>query len=124
MEFFKESEFKCHCGKCNFGVKDMKKSTLEKLDKARGEAGRISPGVRFFINSAVRCPEHNKKEGGSPTSSHITGYAVDIRATNPVIRYAVIVSLLRAGFTRIGIGETFVHADDDPTKPSNVIWLY
>ena len=67
-----------------------------------GEAsGRILPLSRgsqrgseepIIINSGYRSPELNKKVGGSPTSNHLTGCAVDIRVAGieQAMRYAVI----------------------------------
>ena len=92
---------------------------LLKLDEAREVAG-----IPFVINSAYRSPEHNKKVGGSPNSSHIKGLAVDIKATDSITRYKVVSSLLKVGFTRIGIAETFIHVDLDLDKTQNVIWTY
>ena len=67
-----------------------------------GEAsGRILPLSRgsqrgseepIIISSGYRSPELNKKVGGSPTSNHLTGCAVDIRVAGieQAMRYAVI----------------------------------
>ena len=46
----------------------------------------------IVINSGYRSPQLNKKLGGSPTSNHLTGCAVDIRVAGieQAIRYAVI----------------------------------
>ena len=46
----------------------------------------------LFINSAYRSPEVNKRAGGSATSNHLTGCAVDIRVAGfeQAIRYASI----------------------------------
>ena len=46
----------------------------------------------IIINSGYRSPELNKKVGGSPTSNHLTGCAVDIRVygLEQAMRYAVI----------------------------------
>ena len=46
----------------------------------------------IIINSGYRSPELNKKVGGSPTSNHLTGCAVDIRVAGieQAMRYAVI----------------------------------
>jgi len=50
--------------------------------------------------------------------------AVDIKAVTSETRYKVISALLAAGFTRIGIAKTFIHADTDPDKPANLTWVY
>ena len=67
-----------------------------------GEAsGRILPLSRgsqrgseepIIISSGYRSQELNKKVGGSPTSNHLTGCAVDIRVygVEQAMRYAVI----------------------------------
>jgi hypothetical protein len=36
----------------------------------------------------------------------------------------IVRGLLDAGFTRIGIAKTFIHADDDAESPQQVMWLY
>lgn len=119
MEFFKEKEFSCKCGVCKKGIKDMQPSTMAKLDKARKIAG-----MPFILNSSIRCDEHNIAEGGSETSSHPKGYAIDIATKNSRQRFIIFCALIEAGFTRIGIGRSFIHADDDPSKPAEVAWLY
>lgn len=105
-KYFKEIEYK------------MDKSFLEKLDRAREFAG-----FPFFINSAWRSPEHPESIK-NPTSSHIKGLAVDIRAKDSRTRYLIIDALMHVGFNRIGIADTFIHVDDDKDKSSGVIWTY
>jgi hypothetical protein len=52
----------------------------------------VLPMGAIVINSGYRSPELNKKVGGSPTSNHLTGCAVDIRVAGieQALRYAVI----------------------------------
>ena len=56
----------------------------------------------IIINSGYRSPEVNKLVGGSPTSNHLTGCAVDIRCEGPeqAIRYASILLDIADGTKR------------------------
>ena len=92
---------------------------LEKLDQAREIAD-----IPFVINSGFRTVRHNKKVGGKSESSHLKGLAVDISCTDSRSRYYIITALLEAGFTRIGVGKSFIHVDDDKEKSPDVIWAY
>ena len=92
---------------------------LVKLDTARHKAG-----IPFKINSGYRTIAHNKKVGGKRNSSHRKGLAVDIKSKDSRSRSIILKSLLSVGFTRIGIGKTFIHVDDDLKKAQNVTWLY
>lgn len=109
-------EFSCPC--C--GKNKMDPQFLLDLDRAREFAK-----VPFIINSGYRCPIHNKTiKGSSPTSSHKKGLAVDIRAKTSRRRYRVLEGLILAGFTRIGIADTFIHVDSDDEKANEVCWVY
>ena len=99
--------------------KRMQNSTLQMLDDARSIAG-----IAFRINSGFRTKEHNAYIGGSRDSSHCYGYAVDIHCTDSRSRSIILSALREAGFNRIGIGSTFIHADNDPEKSKDVTWLY
>ena len=54
--------------------------------------GEIDTEEPIIISSGYRSQELNKKVGGSPTSNHLTGCAVDIRVAGieQAMRYAVI----------------------------------
>jgi hypothetical protein len=116
MEFFKYSEFDCKCG-C--GENLMNALVMYKLDRARAMAN-----VPFVINSGYRCKTHNKNVGGSPTSSHVKGLAVDIATEFGEDRYLILKALFFYGFTRIGIAKGFIHADLDEDKTQGNVWLY
>ena len=96
---------------------------LHKLDEAR-----MLAGTPFKITSGYRSQAYNKdlrKRGykASNNSSHCKGCAVDIAVNSGLQRSAIVCSLVKAGFTRIGIAKTFVHVDLDKEK-QNSIWLY
>ncbi len=91
---------------------------LHKLDEARAIAD-----IPFRITSGYRTPQHNQEVGGRIGSSHLKGCAVDIAINNSAQRSTIVQGLIKAGFTRLGIGKTFVHVDADEQKPS-AIWLY
>ena len=97
---------------------NMDKKFLFVLDEAREFAG-----IPFIINSAYRSPDHPESIK-NPTSSHIKGLAVDIKATDSVTRFKIVEALVSVGFTRIGIADTFIHVDLDLDKTQNVIWTY
>ena len=119
--YFKPYEIECRCG-C--GANNFSKETLAKLDNARGLAN-----IPFVLSSACRCEEHNDNEGGKEHSSHISTddrecTAVDIETKSSRHRFLILESLLLAGFTRIGIAKSFIHADTDSSKASSVTWVY
>lgn len=118
---FSRSEFRCKCG-CN--IDKVSPTFIHKLQWARELAG-----IPFVINSGCRCPNYNKTVGGKPTSDHITDEArscegVDIRCSNGSARFKIINAALDAGFTRIGIADTFIHLGDRRSNPQNVLWTY
>ena len=115
LKYFKLSEFDDAPGT----GKNMKKDFLKKLDKARELSG-----CSYVISSGFRSEETNKRVGGVPNSSHLKGLAVDISCKDSRSRFIIINALIKAGFNRIGIAKTFIHADIDESKSNNVIWTY
>ena len=114
---FSDDELMCKCG-C--GLQGVNKGTLERLNLARYLAA-----VPFKITSSIRCRVHNLSVSTVGLNSpHVRGFAVDISTLHSLPRFIILVSLLLAGFTRIGIGSNFIHADDDPSKVKEVIWTY
>ena len=116
-KYFKEEEFKKCSPSCS--LQDMKQTTMSKLDTAREIAG-----IPFVLNSAFRSSEWDKSKGRSGTGAHTTGNAIDIRCTSDRDRFLIIDSLLKAGFKRIGVAKSFIHADDSETHSQSVSWLY
>jgi uncharacterized protein YcbK (DUF882 family) len=113
---FDRSEFACHCG-C--GRDDIDLQLVAILQQMREAVGH-----RLDIESGVRCVQHNLKEGGRPNSAHLRGKAADIKCPNSRLRFELVALAIQAGIRRIGIGETFVHLDNDETLAPDVLWLY
>jgi len=97
----------------------MDKTLLEMLDEVRDKFDKP-----IHITSGFRTPAHNEAVGGVETSSHLKGLAVDIACNKSTDRFDLINCLLDVGFSRIGVGNTFIHADIDQDKTQGVIWTY
>jgi len=117
MEFFTLSEFDSPDAVGSGAGMDW--TMLQMLDSARRLYGRP-----MIVNSGFRTPDHNAEVGGKISSSHLTGLAVDIRCTSSEDRHDMIIAFMRVGFTRLGIGDSFIHIDVDENKAQNVIWTY
>lgn len=115
--YFKPSEFDSP-DEPGSGMK-MSTKLIDMLAIARKLAG-----IPFTINSGYRSKKHNVAVGGTSDSAHTKGLAVDIKTKNSVERYIILTALIDAGFTRIGIGRTYIHVDIDETKAQNVMWDY
>ena len=83
-------------------------------------AEALGPSEGIIINSGYRSPEVNKRAGGSATSNHLTGCAVDIRVAGfeQAIRYASILLDISDGtkqdydelyIERNGAGRYWIH---------------
>jgi len=81
-------------------------------------------GQKLEVNSGYRCEKHNRKVGGSKTSSHLKGLAVDLEVDNSRLRFKVVSMAISLGIHRIGISRNFIHLDIERRKDPEVIWLY
>lgn len=70
---FKRAEFKCKCNKyCNGFPVEPDFELVAILQDIRNHYGKP-----INITSGIRCKQHNKNVGGSKTSKHLQGKAVD-----------------------------------------------
>ena len=111
---FRRSEYACPC--C--GKDDIKDDLARRVQEVRDLLGKS-----ITINSGVRCAAHNKSVGGSEKSSHLTGYAADIRCDNSLYRQELLTAVFQV-FDRVGIAKSFIHVDVDPNKSESVCWIY
>lgn len=116
-KYFSDSEFK----KCNpsCSIEDMDSEFMELLDRLRENAG-----IPLVLNCAYRSKEYDIMKNRSGNSAHTKGKAVDIRCYDSQNRYKILNAALKLGINRIGIGQNFIHLDNDSTLPQNVIWHY
>lgn len=117
LDYFKEHEFKCKCGICDLDVV-MNRQLLVALDSMRKRFGKP-----IIVNSGIRCPDHNEREGGVPSSSHLKGKAADVKVDNDRDRFQLIKFALEYGVPRIGVGYGYLHLDVDREKNYPRIWL-
>ena len=105
-EDFDPSEIACkHCGELMVD--------LESMDALQALRTRLERPV--LLNSAYRCPMHNREVGGAPLSYHRLGQAFDVRLTD----YSTAVlkaASKKAGFTGFGEYNTFLHVDTGPAR--------
>ena len=114
---FSRAEFACKCG-CGFD--DISIDLVERLQIIRDLSGK-----QVVVSSGCRCESHNACQGGSRSSSHLIGVAVDIVCPSAHDRFEL-TQLLIYKFARIGLHSCFIHVDMDlrPFKSRNIIWLY
>lgn len=112
-KYFRRDEVECKCG-CK-GV--PKTEFLVKLDKLRETYGKP-----IKITSGYRCLSHNTLVGGSLTSKHIEGIAVDIACTSAE-GFTLAQIALKMGFGGIGVAKTFLHLDTRPQTEGR-LWTY
>lgn len=115
LNYFTENELQ----KVSSSPAHFNTESLKRLDRAREIAG-----IPFVITSAYRSPEYEASKGRSGTSAHTMGRAFDIACTTPRNRWKIVHAAIAAGFTRIGIGKSFVHVDDSQIHSQCQIWHY
>ena len=110
---FNLREFQCKCG-C--GQVKLHSELLRRLQAMRTESGRP-----IRINSAYRCPAHNRAVGGATSSRHMAGDAADIVIVGwPIARQRQLCEK-HFGDGGIGYANTFTHVD---TRGSRARWNY
>jgi hypothetical protein len=117
IKFFKLSEF--DSPDLPGSGANMQFDVVVELDLMRGELG-----LPLIVNSGYRTKVHNDVIHGEPNSAHLRGWAVDLQANTKMFRSQIVRQAILHGFRRIGMAETFVHLDKDPSLPAPVLWMY
>lgn len=79
VKYFGRHEFACKCGKCGGYPVEPKEALIRKLDAFRERVGEP-----VYVNSGIRCEEHNAAVGGAKGSRHLYGDAADIRCNGKI----------------------------------------
>lgn len=116
INYFEPSELECQCG-C--GLNNFSPFLLDVINQIRERLGR--PLIR---ESACRCPYHNRIEGGTDTSDHLTGEGIDLRAIHSHTRFVILDVGFGRGIRRIGLARTFIHLGINKDNPQEVFWIY
>lgn len=113
---FSEKELSCPCGDCDSKVDYDFLLLLQSL--------RTNCGHALTINSAFRCPAHNKKVGGTKSSQHLKGTAVDIstKGWTAEKKHKLMKLAFAMGFKGVAQGKSFIHLDMRSGKTST--WVY
>lgn len=114
IKHFKRSEFTCKCG-C--GESSMNYDFVFRLERLRQRLGE-----QMVVTSGYRCPDYNKKIGGSPNSQHTKGRAADIAIDNGLMRYRLVNLATLMLFPGIGVAKDFVHIDNREARAT--MWTY
>lgn len=114
---FSEVEFMRCTPSCS--LQDMDQRIIDMWD-----AVRDMTGIPLKLNSAYRSVKYELSKGRTGTSAHSLGKAMDIACVNSNTRWRIVSAMIAVGFTRIGIGNTFIHGDCSRRHTQNVIWTY
>lgn len=115
--YFVPEEFQCRCQ-----YPDCHKIGIQMKLVWRLSAVRILLGMPVGINSGWRCDKHNSDIGGKPNSTHLSGWAADIKAPAGTHRFELLEAALEVGFNRIGVYDWGLHLDMAPFVVDRVLW--
>tara|TARA_R110000823_G_C15710849_1_gene477538 strand:- start:52 stop:360 length:309 start_codon:yes stop_codon:yes gene_type:complete len=72
------------------------------------------------ITSSFRSEDYNSSVGGSKTSYHLKGRAVDLKCNDGVSRRKITQSALKLGLS-VGVAKNFIHIDN---RTNQIVFTY
>jgi len=113
-KYFKRHETACEC--C--GDNHMDAGFMLELGMLRHECQ-----FPFIVTSGYRCKKRNEEVGGKPNSTHLKGYAVDIKLpSNTADMHKLLKSATAMSFN-IGIYPESIHLDIRLDESKNYCWI-
>lgn len=115
IRYFTKTEFKCKCGgkHCNGYPAEIDMTMVRYADEIRHRLGKP-----LSVNSGLRCPTHNRNEGGVDGSQHTLGTAVDLGKPSGITpaKMAAVAEEVMGNTGGIGIYSWGIHIDSRKTK--------
>lgn len=106
-QWFTNAELECKGQNCDCEYPGMSNQVMAIANDLRNKFGPL------VVTSGYRCPIHNQEVGGSSSSYHVRGRAIDLKSTDAsstdLYRYLTTKYVGMYGFGRY---KTFVHIDD------------
>lgn len=107
---FSRREFECKCSYSECIKFWMDEDVIHGVQDLRNILG-----VRLDVNSGCRCIKHNRDIGGSTTSQHLQGLAIDLFSAElnvlEIFEAALVVPIFKDGGIGIYFDDKFVHVD-------------
>ena len=93
----------------------MDMDLLSRLEVLRGVVGEP-----LRITSSFRDEDYNRSVGGSKSSMHLQGRAVDLSCNNGTLRRKIVKNALDLGLT-VGVAKLFIHLDN---RDNEIVFTY
>lgn len=103
MSYFGVKELACPC--C--GETRFLQGFFDELNDLRHDVGHP-----LILNSAYRCPDHNRRVGGKVGGFHPKGCAVDVSTADwsGAKKWKFVTTAMKRGWS-VGVAKTFIHID-------------
>jgi len=98
-------------------------NVFDKMDMdllSRIDSLRELVGEPLRITSSFRSVDHNRYVGGSKSSMHLLGRAVDLSCNNGTLRRKIVKNALELGLS-VGVAKLFIHIDN---RDNEIVFTY